>query len=119
MQVKQWNQQFEGAPSEEALRQRFKGQEYRVAKSTYRAPLRFSGVMGPGMCYVLKGACRYAFKDEAATLRAGEFCETPGGDYDFEVVGAGEAIVVKIWHMPTLFARAGIPWPPQGGDAAG
>ena len=45
---------------------------------------------------------------------AGKFCHTPGVDYDFEVVGAGEALVVEIWSIPYMLALAGVPWPGPG-----
>lgn len=117
MRVQQWHEHFEGLPSEEVLRQKFKAPEYRVSSSTYQPNVRFAGTMAGGTTYVLKGACRYTIKGEVVTLHEGEFCQTPGGDYDFEVVGAGEVIAVKIWHMPTLVARAGIPWSSFVGSA--
>ena len=120
MQILQWQDHFSGDPSEDTLRRQFSKELYRVSRSVYRPGLRFSGVMGPGTCHVLQGACRYTFKGETVTLHAGEFCHTPGGDYDFEVVGAGEALVVKIWSIPDMFARAGVPWPgPGAGTASG
>lgn len=119
MKILLWSHHFAGKPSEDILRSRFNPKEFRVSRSLYPPHDRFPGVMTSGTCYVLQGACRYTFGDSSVLLRAGEFCQLPGGDYEFEVVGPSAAEEVLVWDMRALFARAGIPWSPQGGAAAG
>lgn len=114
-----WSDHFAGAPSEATLRERFHPGAFRVSRSLYAPHDRFPGVMSRGTCYVLHGACRYTFAGEAVTVRAGEFCELPGGDYEFEVVGAAGAEEVLVWDMRAVLARAGVPWSAVAGTAPG
>jgi hypothetical protein len=110
MKTSQWAHYFDGEPSEEILRLHFARPRYRLVRSTYRPRLQFTGMMGPGTCYVLRGACRYVFNGAAVTLKTGEFCEVPGGRYEFEALGPGEAEVVRVWYLPGLFAPPQLRW---------
>ena len=55
--------------------------------------------MRAGLCYVLRGACRYDF-GESVTIQAGEVAELPAGDYEFEVLGADDVELVMVWELP-------------------
>ena len=119
MDVQQWSDRFAGVPSEATLRERFPPGAFRVSRSLYAPHDRFPGVMTAGTCYVLQGACRYAFAGEVVTVRAGEFCELPGGDYEFEVVDPMGAEEVLVWDLRAALARAGVPWSAVDGPGAG
>jgi hypothetical protein len=112
MQVKQWSHHFAGDPSEATLREHFKSVEFRVSRKVHEPHLRFYGLMTSATCYLLRGACRYTFDGKGSVLlRAGEFCELPGGDFLFESMGAAETEEVLVWNMRAVFKRAGYPWP--------
>jgi quercetin dioxygenase-like cupin family protein len=55
--------------------------------------------MREGTCYVLEGACRF-FVPKAIEIKAGQFAVIPAGDYEFEVLGDTEVVLVKAWKLP-------------------
>lgn len=120
MGISLWANHFEGEPSEATLRRHYDPKLYRVSKSNYSPRMQgFPGLMASGACYALQGACRHRFGQKEIILKAGEFCELPGGDFTLDVLSASPVVLVRVWDMRALFARAGIPWSPQGGAAAG
>jgi hypothetical protein len=55
--------------------------------------------MRSGTCYVLSGRCVHRFAEEIL-LEAGTWALVDGGDYELEVVGDEEAVVVLVWKLP-------------------
>lgn len=51
-------------------------------------------------CFVLEGSCRYSLGDVRFDIAAGEYCELPQGQYDFEVVGDSECVFFTAYLIP-------------------
>ncbi len=104
MEAKTWDTDRLGPLTEEAVRAKHvPAGRFRVSGKTYPARTAFSGGMRAATCYVLSGACRYAFGDESIEIRRGQVGDLPEGRYQFEVVGDEPARVVVVWELPKEF----------------
>ena len=104
MKATTWDTEHLGPLTEEAVRAKHVPPgHFRVSGQTYPHGTAFSGGMRAATCYVLSGACRYAFGDESIEIRGGQVGDLPEGRFQFEVVGEEPARVVVVWELPNDF----------------
>jgi len=97
--VKIWDDKTHGVLSEDRIRQQYvPSDRYRISKQKYPKFTNFMGVMRKGTCYVLEGSCRYRFR-ETTELKAGQYIEFEKGEYEFEVVGNSDVVLVLVWPL--------------------
>lgn len=90
MDVRRWNEDDLGAPTEEALRKELEEMGYRVSRHVYPPGTRFPPHTHDvdKIDAVLSGTFRMAVEDESVVLEAGDWLAVPRGTrHTAEVVG--------------------------------
>jgi hypothetical protein len=84
------------------LKEQFPAPRYRVSRGEYHAGTTLPCVISEGSCHVLSGACKYTGLGAEVILRAGESGRLSCGEYQLEVLGDSNVVVVYVWDLDSL-----------------
>lgn len=88
----------EGELSEAALRQRFGGNTFRVARNVYPRATAFIGRTRACTMYVVRGSCWLRSVDEGQ-FSAGDVVEIEAGSYEIKVPETSDIEIVTVWDL--------------------
>lgn len=96
-----WNNEYDVEMTEEVMRSYFSHGRYRVSKFSYPANTELPGSMRASIGFILKGNCKYSFKERDINLKAEEFSKLPEGKYTLKT-GEEELELMLVWELPNL-----------------
>ncbi len=113
LEAHDWDQETYGVLCEAALRSKYQPPERFVFQST-RFPVgaKFKGVAKQGLCFVVRGMCRYRFHD-VVLIRANQYAELPEGEYEFQVVGPMPLEILRVFEAPREKPKSPAALPPS------
>lgn len=90
-----------GAPTLDAINERFRPPKYRVSRSVIDEQSAVNGTMLAGTCFVLAGVAQIEFEDVTFDLNVGDIVDFPKGK--FKVVRSSNEPVelVYVWNLLT------------------
>lgn len=97
--AQQWNPVW-GPLTKESIRRRHAdcGSNH-VSRRTHSAGTQYVGRTSPGVCYVLRGSCRYEFDGIVVSIASQQFAHLPGGEFHFSAGDDGVELVM-VWPLP-------------------
>ncbi len=108
-----WADTFKGDLNEDTLKKIFHPKHYfTVRPRRLEKNIDHSGVLLPGMVFVLKGKFRIDFKDSFVELNENEWAHFCGGKFAFKALECDRVEVFYVWPMPLEFRKAG-DWDPE------
>lgn len=100
VEVREWDPEALGVLSEDTIRAlHAPANRYRISRKSFPRGASFPGAMRKGTCFVLEGVCRYR-TPEPVDLHAGQYAEIAEGEYEFEVLGDQDVVLVMVWELP-------------------
>jgi quercetin dioxygenase-like cupin family protein len=106
--VQNWDHSEWGPASLETIRLLHRpGERFRVSPGRYDPGESFPEAARAGRRYVLAGSCSFTKGGEVWELRAGEFADLPGGQFEFRVLGDSPVELVSVWELPPEFWGSG------------
>ncbi|WP_020467830.1 hypothetical protein [Zavarzinella formosa] len=99
-----WDYPSHGPLSLEAVRRVHRpGERFRISPARHHPGESFSEISRAGRRYVLAGSCSFTQGNFVWELRAGQFADLPEGPFEFRVLDAGPAELVRVWELPPGF----------------
>lgn len=101
---RRWDVHSNGPLTEESVRGLFvPAWKYRVSVGRYPSGTSFGGRSRAGTRFVISGECRF----NACPLVTGDVLDTPAGEFQLDVVGPEDLVIVSAWELPPEV------WPPN------
>ena len=99
--IERWRDLIGPRSLDEYLAQHFGDtSRYRISRRTYRPRENTAGAMIGGLCFVMRGRCRYSFKAAEFDLKDGDYCTLPRGNYSLTALGDDECATVTVFEIP-------------------
>ena len=99
-EVRKWDPETMGVLNEDTIRALyFPANRYRTSRKSFPGGSSFPGAMRKGTCFILEGKCCYRIP-EPVELNAGQYVEIEEGEYEFEVLGDQEVVLLMVWKLP-------------------
>lgn len=98
MNKRRWDAS-DGELSEGVLRDRFRGDAFRVAHYSCPGGTNFVGRTRACTIYLMRGSCRLRADNDEGPFSQGDIVQVGGGSYELAVPGTSEVEIVTVWDL--------------------